>query len=282
MCEFCRKFGEGTKWYLNRKNYSDELLNSELTAKDMADILGFVDGTIIEILGGPKRQTFEEMSAALIDTLLPDTRDEGAKNLINFMLENSHGGQVVPLEDALKIVEIAREPITVQECYCRKYFGGEPEYTCMWFYPVSSLAEETRTWERHRKLSKEEAKDLLQELDSKGCYHAVYWAPVPIPVSICNCDPLYCISYRGRMAYGVRNAVLKSEYVATVNRELCNGCKDCMTRCHFGALRYSPTDEKVFVDILRCFGCGLCRAVCPTNAIELVARDSIPAVSGDY
>ena len=27
MCEFCIKHGEGKKWYLNVKNYSEELVN---------------------------------------------------------------------------------------------------------------------------------------------------------------------------------------------------------------------------------------------------------------
>jgi len=27
MCEFCLKHGEGQKWYLQAKNYSEDLLN---------------------------------------------------------------------------------------------------------------------------------------------------------------------------------------------------------------------------------------------------------------
>jgi hypothetical protein len=27
MCEFCHKHGEGKKWYLQAKNYSDDLLS---------------------------------------------------------------------------------------------------------------------------------------------------------------------------------------------------------------------------------------------------------------
>jgi hypothetical protein len=36
MCEFCTKHGEGQKWYLLMKNYSDELLHEELTAAQQA------------------------------------------------------------------------------------------------------------------------------------------------------------------------------------------------------------------------------------------------------
>ena len=32
MCEFCTKHGEGNKWYLQMKNYADQLLYEELTA----------------------------------------------------------------------------------------------------------------------------------------------------------------------------------------------------------------------------------------------------------
>lgn len=30
MCEFCTEHGEGKKWYLEMKNYADELLHYEL------------------------------------------------------------------------------------------------------------------------------------------------------------------------------------------------------------------------------------------------------------
>ena len=34
MCEFCTEHGEGKKWYLEMKNYADELLHEELTAAE--------------------------------------------------------------------------------------------------------------------------------------------------------------------------------------------------------------------------------------------------------
>ena len=33
MCEFCTEHGEGKKWYLQMKNYSEELLHVELTSR---------------------------------------------------------------------------------------------------------------------------------------------------------------------------------------------------------------------------------------------------------
>lgn len=46
MCEFCHKHGEGKKWYLQAKNYSDDLLSdlkrrkffSEFTSSSSEDI----------------------------------------------------------------------------------------------------------------------------------------------------------------------------------------------------------------------------------------------------
>jgi len=281
MCDFCRRFGKGSKWYLNPENYSEETLKSERVQRDMMDVIGF-EGTMINILSGPARQSFEEGLAAMVDTAVPDIRDKESVQSLSLILEGSHGGQVVPLEDAMKIVDLAREPIMVQECYCRKYFGSESKFSCMWLYPVSEEADTQRPWEKHRELSKKEAKKLLEKLDGEGCYHAIYWAPVPYPIVICNCDPLFCIGYKARMDYGVSNSVLKGEYVAVVAHEKCDGCQEgvprCLTRCSFEAIRFSPQIKKAFADIQKCFGCGLCRGACHAEAIKLVERASIPTV----
>ena len=72
MCEFCLKHGEGKKWYLEAKNYSDDLL-SDLRRRrfiegfvsrpeDIANVVSFlvsedasyVSGQTIYVAGGPK------------------------------------------------------------------------------------------------------------------------------------------------------------------------------------------------------------------------------------
>ena len=61
-----------------------------------------------------------------------------------------------------------------------------------------------------------------------------------------------------------------------VDWDLCTGCKACLKQCQFGAQFYSSTLSKVHIDPLRCFGCGVCRAVCPHDAIALIPREEHP------
>jgi ferredoxin len=49
-----------------------------------------------------------------------------------------------------------------------------------------------------------------------------------------------------------------------------------MSQCQFGAQFYSSVLEKVYIDPSRCFGCGVCRAACPHDAITLVPRQEVP------
>ena len=44
----------------------------------------------------------------------------------------------------------------------------------------------------------------------------------------------------------------------------------------FGAMGYSIAHEKVVIDPRRCYGCGICRASCTENAIELNERSAVP------
>ncbi len=70
------------------------------------------------------------------------------------------------------------------------------------------------------------------------------------------------------IVWGKKEATAKSRYVSSVDRELCDGCGVCATRCQFGAI--SIVDSEAVVDKEKCFGCGLCASKCPTNAIQLI------------
>jgi len=48
MCEFCVKHGEGEKWYLQAKNYSDDLLSDIHRRKFIEEFFSGQDGLIRE------------------------------------------------------------------------------------------------------------------------------------------------------------------------------------------------------------------------------------------
>lgn len=78
-----------------------------------------------------------------------------------------------------------------------------------------------------------------------------------------------------RVNHGVK-IMFKGEYVASVNRDSCTGCRQCLRLCQFGAMGYSASDQKAYIDSFRCFGCGVCRAGCAKEAITLSDRAANP------
>jgi ferredoxin len=60
------------------------------------------------------------------------------------------------------------------------------------------------------------------------------------------------------------------------------GCGACVRQCPFGAIHRDEASGKPHVHLDDCYGCGVCRHVCPTDALFLVPRDLVPALAGKY
>lgn len=60
------------------------------------------------------------------------------------------------------------------------------------------------------------------------------------------------------------------KYNVTVLKELCKGCKVCITEFECPAILFSKEENKAEIDLLVCIGCGCCIHVCPTKAIRLI------------
>jgi heterodisulfide reductase subunit A len=62
---------------------------------------------------------------------------------------------------------------------------------------------------------------------------------------------------------------LKIEPVtASVNQEVCSGCKVCQTVCPYKAIGFDVEREVSVVNALLCHGCGTCVAACPSGAMD--------------
>jgi Fe-S-cluster-containing hydrogenase component 2 len=52
-----------------------------------------------------------------------------------------------------------------------------------------------------------------------------------------------------------------------------------MRICQFWTLTFIATNRKTAVDEFRCYGRGICRAVCPKDAIHLDERPNVAAAA---
>lgn len=61
-------------------------------------------------------------------------------------------------------------------------------------------------------------------------------------------------------------AVSKPESQCSINKETCINCKKCIRE--LGCPAITVEDGKVVIEPSLCFGCGICKSVCPVHAIE--------------
>jgi len=276
MCWLCELYGkDGELWYLNPENYAGTMYKRKQPgAKSVA-------------FG----QDPEHLQWAALTEIAVAKREDPEKfqRLVKDANENPVGhvvgvGQVLPLEDCYKVLELAY-PIATISCICRRAARAieeksPEEYSCMGF-GVGILKWE-RWPERYKGgayfPSPDEAKEWIEKWDANGLVHTVMTFGDHFIGGLCNCDYPGCILIQSRLDYGVEPVCLKGHYVAKVDYEACNGCQMCILRCQFGALRFEPTMDRVIIDALRCYGCGLCQTGCPQGAINLLDRKSVPAL----
>ena len=262
MCEFCKKHGGGNKWYFNPKNYSKEM--GEARKEFLEKIAGKDFGKMMI----SDCETVEQLKNIPILSKL-------ALNVGEKYLEKTVGGQIIPVNDTLEVLELCENP-AILPCECRR-ITGEEKYCCLHFGLIPELYKKANPGEYMEEISVNKAKRLLQEWDKEGLFHVILWGKAPYVISICNCTAAYCVAYKGRFVSGLKNSMLKGEYIARVSKEKCQGCKNCLTRCQFGAIFFNVDHGNAFIDIRKCVGCGLCVTECPNNAIQVIERKFTPA-----
>ncbi len=66
-----------------------------------------------------------------------------------------------------------------------------------------------------------------------------------------------------------RGKVAISPVSASVDPDICSGCRICLTMCHFKAIGYDEEQEVAWINEAVCKGCGTCGAACPSGAISI-------------
>jgi NAD-dependent dihydropyrimidine dehydrogenase PreA subunit len=278
LCEFCVKHGEGKKWYLQAKNYSENLLD-DLRRRT----------SIVDFLSGTDRL---RQKAARLEQLdrLPGFLKTAISHLITRKMKRSHFGQVVPIE-AIEAIFGMVNSITRLACICRSITLNQERRYC---YAVSLGPDGGRLHdifdgmdhsflsgphsEGLERLVREEALAAMKGHEKEGLCHTVWTFETPFIAAICNCDRTDCLGLRSTLMHGVR-VLFRSEYIAYVDPDLCTGCRECMRLCQFGALSFSAARKQVVIDKRLCYGCGICRSACAHHALSLQDRNTVPSVA---
>jgi NAD-dependent dihydropyrimidine dehydrogenase PreA subunit len=286
MCEFCMQHGEGRQWYLQMKNYSNELMHAPLTAEQITVggndtriewIDNFFKWFTVPAYSGryPEQDESQPGGSADAPPAIPPSEEE-----ILQRRKIKHFGQVLPIEDVEKVLGMV-DSITRIPCGCRflntgltnqRYcFGlGVDIQHILGKYPDSSASLEV--------LDKKEALTIIRKFDEEGLMHSVWSGITPYVIGLCNCDR-DCGAYRDYIENRGVPSFFRAEYICQVDYDQCTGCKECMSQCQFGAQFYSSAQGKVYISSERCFGCGVCRAACPQGAISLIPREKSPVAA---
>ena len=175
-------------------------------------------------------------------------------------------GEILPYEKISEIFENAKT-IAVTECACRTMSRrcDNPTDVCLLFNEFAEIIIERGIAKR---ISREKALSIVKRCEDLGLVHQLNNMEPEGYQFLCNCCSCCCQILRGMIFFGREGVTAKSRYVSSVDRELCDGCGVCATRCQFGAI--SIVDSEAAVDKEKCFGCGLCASKCPTDAIQLI------------
>jgi len=275
MCDFCHQHGEGKKWYLNARNYSEDLL-SDLSRRKFVERFFCSPGHIAK----------GEKALRKLDKV-PSFLTRGIRRKITARQQVNHFGQVVPLEDIERILGFTTSIVRLA-CVCRHVaFGAEHRYCygislapqggelinlLMSIDPAYLIGPQTGGLEY---LPKEEALAHMRECEEEGLCHTVWSFVTPFIGGLCNCSLPGCMAMKTTLTH--RTPIMfRAEYVAAVDEDECAGCGQCAKICPFDAFLPQKRKAKARVDRSKCYGCGVCRITCVKNAIALVDRAAVP------
>jgi len=289
MCNSCLKHGTAGKWYLKAENYSNEIVEKY----DLRDFLkeqykNFEQMSVRKVHGFNAVGLGYKLQMPIIGRVVKhfaESMTHSRKPPRNPFIAEGHIGQVIPLHDAIAILETcAVEPIIEKNCMCRYMTRGIKEACCINFGVMSEIIDELPRFIPEKDkyfLTRQQAVERFTEHNQKGYIGSIWFAPYPYINNLCSCANPECAGIRPRLDFGI-NSIYKSEYIIDVHQDNCKGCKKCVATCQFAALAYNHSLEQVVVDYEKCFGCDVCIHGCPTDALYLTPRKEIPSFAGRY
>ncbi|HNR13387.1 MAG TPA: 4Fe-4S binding protein [Thermodesulfobacteriota bacterium] len=185
--------------------------------------------------------------------------------------------QAVYSYDAMEQIVSKAEAWAVCHCSCRiemRLLTGtvcnHPTEVCMKFNSQARFVVERGVG---KKITKEEALQILQKTEEAGLVHFVDNCQGEIQHN-CNCCGCACWNVGTiRRRILPRDSFMATYYIRATAEDTCIACGACVEICPVQCIRLEG--DSVLVDEAWCIGCGVCAAVCPTGSVKLHARMDI-------
>ncbi len=191
------------------------------------------------------------------------------------VLPGGHDLEVLAFERTSSIIRAA-EVIGISQCYCREKMTAvglgckAPREICL---TLNTTASSLIRHGHARRVEPAEAMDIVEMANG---HHLVQFGENVREQTnfICNCCKCCCEGIIAARRFAMDRPVATTNFIATLDQIHCNRCGMCAAVCPTDAIT-APTntsDEEVSLDTQRCLGCGVCVGACPNRAIRLESR----------
>jgi Pyruvate/2-oxoacid:ferredoxin oxidoreductase delta subunit len=207
----------------------------------------------------------------------PEIKSNNKRKTIPIGADVAQGAKVYPSFLVNDLVEEfgKDDSIYIFPCVCRHGKSlidtgcsfDVPRESCMAF---GNAAKAWESWGYGRKISKDEAINILKEVREKGAVHSVIHEKEDdnLPVAaICNCC-WDCCGILKPYNMGAVPLMYNASYVASIKDDAnCKACGNCEKFCPTTAMKVK--DKQVSFNKDKCIGCGQCAFQCRQNNIEM-------------
>ena len=175
---------------------------------------------------------------------------------------------VLPTQQVLDILRNSRS-FALADCLCRTRHKrcDNPLEVC--FYTNDVADKKVKTGDA-RRVDLQEVAEVLKLANEHGLIHLTIYNPEQHVYALCSCCECCCHDIEFMKKLNRPDLVAHADYVASVDKNRCLQCGECVERCFFGA--QVMQSGKIFFHKKNCYGCGLCVSTCPTDAIRMVLR----------
>ena len=254
----------------------------ELTGSQQEKELAMLFEKLLEELRDQIQDNYDTLaplfsSAPAVDRTVPARITEDGKPI-----------QIIPVDKTLEAAEEFVLPsqtveeiinkfddIAVGYCFCRQrrsLLGDTcsteaPTFNCFTF---GKSARHTTAQGFAKKVTKEEALEIMQEAGNAGLIHKAFhpgFKETKPETSICNCCK-DCCDTMALWRSGTLPLINSTYHLAVIDSESCTGCGICVEWCPTDAIALNE-QELAQRDEKACFGCGVCSRFCPEEAISL-------------